>query len=151
MAYKFVVNTNSYKDMACSKKNWEKGTVNDFMHAINGWSIRENNLKHVEWRIGYFGGWAALGVDGMDAWNEYKAWEDGHQRKNYIKFWDSMCEFDRTQQVKLYGFCQGYFDVREVIEKLRKDGSVRIMFEDYYDPRQFNKNMKGCYIEITKC
>ena len=85
MAYKFVVNTNSYKDMACSKKNWEKGTVNDFMHAINGWSIRENNLKHVEWRIGYFGGWAASGVDGMDAWNEYKAWEDGHQRKNYIK------------------------------------------------------------------
>ena len=57
MAYRFTVNTESYKDMRCSEKNWEPGTLNDFMHTLNGWTIRENNLREVAWRIAYFGGY----------------------------------------------------------------------------------------------
>ena len=47
MAYKVRIDTSKYKDRRCSQKNWEPGTMNDFMHAINGWSIRENNLQEL--------------------------------------------------------------------------------------------------------
>ena len=49
--YQAVINTDGYKLMPCSKKNWEAGTVNDFMLAINGWKSTERSLQEVRWRI----------------------------------------------------------------------------------------------------
>lgn len=34
--YKMIINTDTYKCKRCSKKNWEPGTLNDYMIAING-------------------------------------------------------------------------------------------------------------------
>lgn len=34
--YRFKINTDSYKCKRCSKKNWEPGTMNDYMLAIYG-------------------------------------------------------------------------------------------------------------------
>lgn len=34
--YRVKINTDSYKCKRCSKKNWEPGTMNDYMLAING-------------------------------------------------------------------------------------------------------------------
>ena len=55
MAYRVSIDTSAYKDKKCSEKNWEAGTMNDFMHAINGWSIREGNLRELSWRLSYLG------------------------------------------------------------------------------------------------
>ena len=45
--YQAVINTDGYKLMPCSKKNWEAGTVNDFMLAINGWKSTERSLQEM--------------------------------------------------------------------------------------------------------
>ena len=34
--YKMMIHTGAYKPKRCSKKNWEPGTQNDYMAAING-------------------------------------------------------------------------------------------------------------------
>ena len=150
MAYKFRIDTSKYRSLACSQKNWESGTLNDFMKAINNWTIRENNLREVSWRISYLGSWAPSGASG-DNYPMYREWLEKHDaRKNFIKFWDSMCEFERRLPVAMYGFAQGYFDIDKKIEELKKNGVVRIYFKEYYDIRQFKKNMDGCFIEITK-
>lgn len=151
MAYRFTVNTDSYKDMRCSEKNWEPGTLNDFMHALNGWTIRENNLREVAWRIAYFGGWAAPKSSGEN-YPMYKAWLESHDlKKNYIKFYDNLCGFERRNPTQMYGFAQGYFDIDKKIEELKFNGCVKIYFKDYYDVRQYKRNMDGCYILIEKC
>lgn len=150
MAYKVRIDTSEYKNMKCSQKNWEPGTMNDFMRAINGWSIREGNLRELSWRISYLANWAPYKASG-DNYPTYKAWLEKHdERKNYIKFWDSMCEFERRLPVQVYGFAQGYFSIDKKIEELKKNGVVRIYFKEFYDIRQYNKNMNGCFIEITK-
>lgn len=45
---------------------------------------------------------------------------------------------------------QGYFDIDDVLEKLKKEGTVRIPFSWLYDIRQYDKAMDGCYMKITK-
>ena len=150
MAYRFTIDTSKYKCLPCSQKNWEPGTLNDFMKAINGWTIRENNLREVSWRISYLGNWAPSQASG-DNYPIYKEWLDKHdERKNFIKYWDSMCEFERRSPVAMYGFAQGYFDIDKKIAELKKNGVVRIYFKEYYDIRQYKKNMDGCFIEIRK-
>lgn len=149
MAYKVRIDTSKYKDRRCSQKNWEPGTMNDFMHAINGWSIRENNLQELKWRINYIGGCGSCGVN-EETWGAYQAWVEKHEKKNYIEFMDVLCEFKRKEKVKVYGFAQGYFNVDKIIDELKKNGSVRIPFSRFYDTRQYIKNMDGCFIEILK-
>lgn len=150
MAYKVKIDTSAYKVMKCSQKNWEPGTLNDFMKAIDGWTIRENNLRELSWRISYLGGWAPHEGSG-DNYPIYKAWlEKNDEKKNYVKFWDTICEFERRLPVAMYGFAQGYFDIDKKIAELKKNGVVRIYFKEYYDIRQFKKNMEGCFIEITR-
>ena len=45
---------------------------------------------------------------------------------------------------------QGYFSIGEVIEKLKKEGTVKVPFSWLYDIRQYDKAMNGCYMEIKK-
>lgn len=149
MAYKVSINTNSYKDRRCSEKNWEPGTMNNFMHAINGWSIREGNLRDLKWRLYYIAGSGACGVDN-ETWPIYQEWELKHRNKNYVKYRDVLCELDRNEMVKVPGFAQGYVNIEAIVEKVKREGSARIYFKDFYDMRQYIKNMDGCYVEITK-
>ena len=150
MAYKVRIDTSKYINLRCSEKNWSSGTMNDFMNAINGWSIRENNLRELRWRICYLGGWAPYQGRG-DNYPMYKASLEKHDKtKNFIKFYDRMCKFERREPVKMYGFAQGYFDMDKKIEELKKNGIVRIYFKEFYDVRQYKKNLDGCFIEITR-
>lgn len=149
MPYKVSINTDSYKERRCSERNWEPGTMNDFMHAINGWSVRESNLRELKWRLHYIAGHVPCSIDG-ETRPIYQEWENKHKKKNYVKYNDRMCGFERTDQVKMYGFAQGYVNIGAVIEKVKKEGSVRIYFKDFYDMRQYVRNMDGCYVEVTK-
>ena len=154
--YRVEINTDSYVLHRASKKNWEPGTVNDFMLALNGWHTTEYNLREVSWRLNMFRG---------DYWINDEYSEDNPEeffgmspryakwlaRKcNKVKFFDRLCGFERTHLPSGYGFMQGYLDVHSKIEELKKCGTVLVYFKELYDIRQYDKNMDGCYMQISK-
>ena len=143
MAYRFTIHTDKYKDRRCSPKNWEGGTMNDYMHAINGLKFREDNLRDLRYRIYFFAGHGEYS-------DEYNEWLNKRSKRNTITYRDNMCDMDRTQKVTAYGIPQGYFNVDKVIDKVKKEGIAKIPFSYFYDGRQYLYNMDGCYIEIEK-
>ena len=70
-------------------------------------------------------------------------------KKNTIKYYDRLCKLHRTQPLSAYGFALGYVNIDEVMKTLKDNGTVQIPFSQFYDIRQYDKNMDGCYIEIT--
>lgn len=149
--FKVEINTDGYKKMRCSKNTWEKGTINDFMEAINHWCIIEEDLQSLKWRIKTF---AKSALD--DNWDydndcytdKYLIWRDKIQ--NTLYYYDKFCEFNRTTDISVYGFAQGYFSVDSVLHELDKYGGVEIPFKWCYDSRQYIKNYDKCYMKITK-
>lgn len=71
-------------------------------------------------------------------------------QKNIIKYHDRLCELDRQQYLSGYGWMQGYFNIGEIMGKLKAEGTVKIPFKWLYDIRQYDKAMDGCYMEITR-
>lgn len=149
--YKMTINTDAYKCGRCSKKNWEPGTRNDYMIAINGIKRTLNSIKEVMWQLELFRGNRYLNSE----WDEDKKnWSDKYLKfvqRNLIKYYDRLCEFDREQYLSGYGWMQGYFDIDKVLEKLKAEGTVRVPFKWLYDIRQYDRAMDGCYMEIVKC
>ena len=152
--YKVTINTDSYKCGRCSKQNWEPGTRNDYMIAINGITRTLYSLREVMWQLELFRGNSFL----TSEWDESNSKENDHLsdryvkflKKNTVKYHDRLCGFDRTQYLSGYGWKQGYFSVNETIETLKKDGIVKVPFKWLYDIRQYDKAMDGCYMEIKK-
>ena len=137
----------------CSKKNWEPGTLNDYMLAINGITRTLHSMREVMWQLELFHGNSFL-LSEYDDNNpeENYGLSDRYTkflRKNRIKYYDRLCDFERQQYLSGYGFMQGYFSVGEIVEKLKKERTVRVPFKWLYDIRQYDKDMNGCYIEIT--
>lgn len=152
--YKVTVNTDSYKCGRCSKENWEPGTRNDYMLAINGLTRTLYSLREVMWQLELFRGNYFMSSE----WDESNPEENDHLsdryikflKKNTIKYHDRLCGFDRSQYLSGYGWMQGYFSVGETIEKLKKEGIVKVPFKWLYDLRQYDKAMDGCYMEIKR-
>lgn len=71
-------------------------------------------------------------------------------KKNTVRYYDRLCGFERQQYLSGYGFMQGYFDIGDVMEKLKTEGSVKVPFKMLYDIRQYDKALDGCYMEIVK-
>lgn len=143
--YIITINTDSYKPMKASEKNWERGTINDFMNAINGYRVIERSLKRVVRRIGVFNGT----LNGHEE-EDYFEWLNNPKNKCKITFMDNICGFERTLEVAPYGWKQGYFNVDEVINELKENNVVQIPFKWVYDARQYKKNYDGCYMQIEK-
>ena len=51
MSYKVTFHTDAYKPHRASKKNWEPGTRNDEMKALDGRSYVEKTVPELRWRI----------------------------------------------------------------------------------------------------
>lgn len=152
--YKMVIRTDSYICGRCSKKNWEPGTRNDYMLAINGISRTLYNMREVMWQLELFRGNSFL-ISEYDDNNPEENYGLSDQyvkflKKNTITYHDRLCEFERTQYLSGYGWMQGYFNIDEVMGKLKTEGSVKVPFQWLYDIRQYDKAMDGCYMEITK-
>lgn len=151
--YIITINTAAYKPMLVNIKCWERGTVNDFMEALNGYKVTETNLRAVKRRINVFAGHGYCCDDSSEDMtvNEYFEWLRNPKNKAQITFFDCLCEFERTEDVSPYGFKQGYFSAEGVINTLKATGKVRIPFEWCYDIRQsIAKRFKDCYMEIIK-
>ncbi|HBG2116822.1 TPA: hypothetical protein KPJ80_002918 [Clostridioides difficile] len=141
--YKVNINTNNYDSYKkISKKNWEHGTINDFMSAINGWNTVEEDLKSLKWRIQLFCGIHSFGEKGWKEWYERDI--------NKVTYLDNYCKCERVEEMSPYGFKQGYFNINKVIKEIEIDGSAKIPFEYVYDLRQYNKHFDGCYMEIIR-
>lgn len=151
--YIITINTTEYKPMMANDKCWERGTVNDFMEALNGYTVTETNLSMVKRRINVFAGHGYCcdsSSDDMTA-NKYFEWLRNPKNKVQITFFDRLCGFERTEDVAPYGFKQGYFDIGKMIDTLRTNGKIKIPFEWCYDIRQsMTKRCKGCFMEIIK-
>lgn len=152
--YKMIINTDTYKCGRCSKKNWEVGTRNDYMIAINGITRTLYSMKEVEWQIELFSGNWFLQSEyvGNEKEGTYGLSDKyvKFRKKNTIKYYDRLCGFEREQYLSGYGFMQGYFDTKDVMKELKANGTVRIPFKWLYDTRQYDKAMDGCYMEITR-
>ena len=151
MGYKVIINTDNYKHQPCCKKNWEPGTMNDYMFEINGWKTIERSLKEVAWRIEMFFGGVPYTHHYDNAFADYaRFWKWFNQKKNKVTYRDRLCKLDRTSELKVYGIAQGYICAEKAIRELKEKGRVRINFSDAYDIRQRgSKIFKGCYMEIT--
>jgi len=150
MGYKVIINTDNYKHQPCCKKNWEPGTMNDYMFEINGWKTIERSLKEVAWRIEMFFGGVPYTHHYDKAFADYaRFWKWFNQKKNKVTYRDRLCKLDRTSELKVYGIAQGYICAEKAIRELKEKGRVRINFSDAYDIRQRgSKIFKGCYMEI---
>lgn len=146
--YIITISTEAYKPMRCSQRNWEPGTINDFMEALNGYKVTETSLEGVRRRIKIFQGqWGDIyEVNGTEDYS----WIDNPENKCKITYYDKLCGFNRTEAVAPYGWKQGYFNTENVIQELRKNGIVKIPFSWVYDIRQYNKKYDGCYMKIVK-
>ena len=134
--------------MRCSKKNWEPGTINDFMEALNDYKVTERSVEGVRRRLKVFSGyWGELyEVNGTEGYS----WLDAPKNKCRITYLDKLCGFERTHDVAPYGWKQGYFNYEAVIKELKEKGIAKIPFKWVYDIRQYNKRYDGCYMKIVK-
>ena len=150
--YKVTINTDNYKHRACNKKNWELGTINDFMLAINGWSNFEKNIKELTWRIEYFFGGIPYDHHYDKTHEDYNSfWQWYNQDINTIIFHDRLCNLDRTKEIRAYGIAQGYVSSTNILEQVESKGKIRIDFSEAYDIRQGGyKIFKGAYMKIEK-
>lgn len=152
--YRVTVNTSAYKCARCDEKNWEPGTRNDYMLAINGITRTLYSIREVRWQLELFRGNSFLSSEySENNPKENHGLSDRYVRflkKNTIKYRDRLCGFDRQQYLSGYGWMQGYFDLDKVIEQLKKDGIVQVPFKWLYDQRQYSRAMNGCYMEIQR-
>lgn len=137
--YLLRIDTSAYKKKRCSKTNWEGGTVNDFMRALNGWRVTERSMAGVKRRLCIFDG--SLCEEGVN-------YEWCTKNRGVIKYHDNLCDVERTAYVAPYGFKQGYLNKKAVIETLKKEGYVKVPFSSVYDIRQYDRHYDGCYLEI---
>lgn len=155
MAYIMRIDTMKYKDHKnISRKNWEPGTMDDYMHAINGISRRLRSEREVLWQLKLFQGESFLSSE----WSENNPKENHGLSNRYVKFLkknqityhDRLCDCERTRPLSGYGFMQGYFDIDKYLNILKETGVIQIPFSALYDIRQYDKCMNGCYMEIKK-
>ena len=146
--FQAIINTTSYKKVEYfTELSWEKSTMNDYMEAVNGWSTTLDNLQEVVWQIELFNGIPQ--DESMDDTNyDYIKWIN--KPENIISFIDKFKNVKRFIYVKAWNTNQGYFDIDKIIEYLRENGSVKIPFDWYPNIKQYNKNPKGCYMEIKE-
>lgn len=152
--YQMRINTDAYVLQRCSKRNWEPGTMNDYMVTINGLTRTLKNLKEVMWQLELFGGNSFLMSEYSDDNKSEYGLSERYMKfldKNLIKYHDRLCDLDRKQYLSGYGWMQGGFSAGMFLEVLKSKGYVKIPFEELYDIRQsYYKKVKGCYLEIWK-
>lgn len=147
MSYKVTFHTEAYKSHRASKKNWELGTQNDHIKALNGLSFVEETKEELSWRLLMAGGNTPYELT-LESAVRYEAWRNNP--RNTIKFQDKLCDMERTIYPSVPCFTQGYVNVDAVIQKVEKAGTAKVEFRQFYDLRQYDPHMNGCYIQIEK-
>lgn len=88
--YKMIINTDTYKCGRCSKKNWEPGTRNDYMIAINGITRTLRSMREVMWQLELFRGCSFLSSE----------WSANNPEENF-GLSDRYCKFLKKTQLSI--------------------------------------------------
>lgn len=80
--YKMIINTDAYECERCSKKNWEPGTRNDYMLAINGITRTLYSMREVMWQLELFRGNSFI----MSEYSDDNPKENHGLSDRYVKF-----------------------------------------------------------------
>lgn len=144
--YIITINTKAFRPFRCSKKNWEPGTINSIMMALDDWSTVERTEREVEWRINMFLSGHGHPHEGDEM--DYQLWSE--QSVNKISFMDEPCGIERETKPECPGFHQGYYRIEQYMNELQKKRQVCIPFSAAYDGRQYKKNLDGCYMLIKQ-
>ena len=83
MSYKVTFHTEAYKSHRASKKNWELGTQNDHIKALNGLPFVEETKEELSWRLLMAGGNTPYELT-PESTVRYEAWRNNP--RNTIKF-----------------------------------------------------------------
>ena len=150
--YRVSINTDRFKGLSYSKRNWERGQINDFMHAINGWSVIESDIVELKWRLDFFlNGMSPKERNNEHSENQNKALLWDQQPSNSVTYHVRSLGEQRTSPVRIWGIAQGYICPKRIMDKLHSDGEVTIDFSKAYDIRQGgSKIFKGAYMKIEK-
>lgn len=147
MSYYARISTDAYRPFRCSTVNWEPGTINSQMAALNGWTSLERSLLEVRWRIEMFlRGSALIAHMNPEELAAYKRW--ARQSKNRIVYMDLPCGVEREMRPECPSWHQGYVSIEKLLDILRAKGVVQIPFSYAYDSRQYSKRMDRCFMEI---
>ena len=147
MPYYVRISTDAFRPFRCSAMNWEPGTINSQMAALNGWTSRERSLLEVRWRIEMFLRGSALSAHmNPEELAAYKRW--ARQPKNRIVYMDLPCGVEREMRPECPPWHQGYASVEKLLDLLRTNGKVQIPFSFAYDSRQYSRRMDRCFMEI---
>ena len=150
--YRVSIKTSNFKKLPNSKRNWERALINDYMHAINGWEVTENDIVELTWRLNYF-------FNGSTPSEKYDTNSDNHSKallwdahpNNSVTYYVRALDEQRTRPVQVWGIAQGYISPMKIIDKLNTNGEVSIDFSKAYDIRQRESRIfKGAYLKIEK-
>lgn len=145
--YRVTISTRRFKPyMRCSPKNWEPGTTNDHMAALDGWSTVEPDITALRWRLMMFSGAGPWGDEAFSS--AYKKWNA--QPENKLTFHDKLCDMEREAKITPPGFHQSSFPIDKYLEEVEEKGTLKIPFSAVYDMRQYPHRMDGCYLLVEK-
>lgn len=159
MAYKFIIHTNRYKDISINNSNsnninrWDIGRLNAFMHAINGITYKEDNLKDLKRRVLYFCSNASyFSSENLNL--EDVKWLKKWHNKNAVTFEVPFGLGETTRLVKLPNADLSLIDLDYILTALSKNGKVEIPLirccADRLVGSLFTDSLNGSCIEIIK-
>ena len=149
MPYIFTIHTAGYQPFRWSEKSLDGRRKNAVLAALDGLKFREQSLKALSWRIGFFfsGPYEAVADEDHAAYNQWLA-----RRRNTLRFYDPVS----YQWQEIYAVAPGRTKnckagrIKGLIDAVIWDGCYRLPFSAIFDKWHYSYNLDACYCEIRK-
>lgn len=149
MPYIFTIHTAGYQPFRWSEKSLDGRRKNAVLAALDGLKFREQSLKTLSWRIGFFlsGPYEAVADEDHSVYNQWLA-----RRRNTIRFYDPVA----YQWQEIYAAAPGRTKnckaghIKKIIDAVKRDGCYRLPFSEIFDEWHYSYNLDACYCEIQK-
>ena len=149
MPYTFTIHTDGYQPFRWSEKSLDGRRKNAVLSALDGLKFREQSLKALSWRIGFFfsGPYEAVADEDHAAYNQWLA-----RRRNTLRFYDPAA----YQWQEIYAVAPGRTKnckagrIKGIIDAVKRDGCYRLPFSAIFDKWHYSYNLDACYCEIRK-
>lgn len=151
MPYKFKINTERYKNVSNLSNDHTIYLHNLFMHSINGIEFKERNLDDLRKRILFFiSRYEMVDMNSSDWKSKLKK-----QKNDKVHLWDDILNRDVWKYVCLTGSFLSDFDINKIIERVRKDGYIKVPLINCFPGRlhsysEFLTSLEDCYFSIEK-
>lgn len=150
--FRASISTAAYRPYTrIGERDKERGTINDFMEALDGWERMLSSADEAYWQAMWFHGCT---LDSSDA-NERAAYETWKKHPlNTIQYLDRHWDVIRIGHPCPYGFLRGTVNIvkiKERIHALLPGQSLTIPFTACYDARQKGASrFRGCRFTLQR-